>query len=132
MNIARRIFSACVASITLCVLTMAAETTEESLSKIKENLDAGKAVLVDVREKSEWDKGHIEGAIFLPISTLKDGASAEELKPLPKDKILYIHCAVGIRALTAGDILEEQGYNVRPMKPGFKQMIEAGFPKAKK
>ena len=128
---ARKAFAICCAVLGTSLVTRAAETTTETLAQIKANVDAGKAVLVDVREKREWDKGHVEGAIFLPISSLQDGVTKDELKPLPKDKVLYIHCAVGIRALTAGDILEVHGYHVRPIKPGYKQLIEAGFPKAK-
>lgn len=109
----------------------AAEHTKEPLSKIKENIDDGKAVLVDVREKSEWDEGHIKGAIFLPLSAVKDGVSKEELARLPKDKILYTHCVVGKRAVTVGNVLEQHGYKVRPVKPGYKEMIAAGFPKAR-
>ncbi|MEI8383183.1 MAG: rhodanese-like domain-containing protein [Planctomycetota bacterium] len=109
----------------------AAEHTKESLAVIKKNIDGGTAVLVDVRERSEWDDGHIADAYFLPLSTLQDGITKEKLKVLPKDKVLYIHCAVGKRALAAANMLERQGYSVKPIKPGFKEMIAAGYPKAK-
>lgn len=118
----------------VCSLTSPAtnaELTKESLSQLKQNVDDGKAVLVDVREKQEWDSGHIEGAIFLPLSGLRDGVTQGELAPLPMDKILHVHCVVGRRAVTAGNVLERNGYKVRPMKPGYKEMISAGFPKAK-
>ena len=119
------------ASISLSVAAPAAELTKEPLSKVKQDIVDEKAVLVDVREKKEWDNGHIEGAIFLPLSILQDGVTTDELKALPKDKILYVHCVVGKRAVTAGNILERNGYKVQPMKPGYKEMISAGFPKAK-
>jgi len=109
---------------------MAAQHTQESLSQIKENIDSGKAVLVDVRSRREWDAGHIDGAIFLPLTSLVDGVTQEDRLRLPKDKILYVHCVVGKRAGIAANLLERHGYNVRPMKPGYKEMIEAGFPKA--
>lgn len=119
------------ASIALTLAAEAAEHTQETLAEIKKNVDEEKAVLVDVREKEEWEQGHVKGAIFLPLSTVRDGLTKEDLKPLPKDKILYVHCVVGARALTAADALERHGYKVRPMKPGYKEMISAGFPKAK-
>jgi rhodanese-related sulfurtransferase len=52
------------------------------------------------------------------------------LKLLPKDKIIYTHCKAGGRALMCGDILKKQGYDVRPLKPGFSDLLQAGFDKA--
>ena len=103
-----------------CVLTLAvawleaAEHTKDTLATIKQNIEDEKAVLVDVREKKEWDAGHIEGAIFLPLSAVQDGLSKDELKSLPKDKVLYVHCVVGKRALTA----DFDGCICKPIDPG--------------
>lgn len=113
------------------VLASAAEHTQDTLPTVKENIEKGKAVLIDVREKQEWDAGHIEGAIFLPLSTVQKGLSKEDLAKLPQDKILYVHCVVGKRALTAGNAIEKLGYSVRPLKPGYKELLAAGLPKAK-
>jgi rhodanese-related sulfurtransferase len=89
----------------------ASENTKDSLETVKKNVAEKKAVLVDVREKSEWDEGHIEGSIFLPLSALKKGLTTERLATvLPKDRILYTFCVVGKRAITAEDILEKFGY----------------------
>jgi rhodanese-related sulfurtransferase len=110
---------------------MAAEHTKDSLEQVKSNIEKKKAVLVDVREKREWDAGHVEGAVFLPLSALKKGVNADELaKRLPKDKTLYTHCVVGKRSLTAGDVLAKHGYDVRPLKAGYRELIRAGFKKA--
>jgi phage shock protein E len=130
MRLATTICLAALATLMLAIAAPAAEHTQESLSEIKKQIDEKKAVLVDVREKNEWDEGHVKGAIFLPLSTIRDGLTEGELKPLPKDKILYVHCVVGARALTAANALEQLGYAVQPMKPGYKEMISAGFPKA--
>ncbi len=108
----------------------AAEHTKEPLSKVKQNIIDKKAVLVDVREEKEWDSGHIDGATFLPLSSLRDGVTDDELKVLPKDKVLYLHCRSGQRCLVAGKILGKHGFDVRPLKPGYEQLISAGFPKA--
>ena len=111
----------------------ASENTKDSLETVKKNVAEKKAVLVDVREKSEWDEGHIEGSIFLPLSTLKKGVTKEQLaKVLPKDRILYTFCVVGKRAITAEDILEKFGYEGRSLKPGYKELVKAGFKKAEK
>jgi phage shock protein E len=110
-----------------------AELSKEPLTAVQSNLTAGKAVLVDVREQSEWDSGHIEGAVLLPFSRLKDRIDPGQLaKQLPKDKIIYTYCVVGARALEGAKILEKLGYQVRPLKPGYVEMVKAGFPKAKK
>ena len=110
----------------------AAELTKDSLKTVLKNVTEKKAVLVDVREKREWDDGHVAGAVFLPLSALKRGVDAEALaKRLPKDKVIYTHCVVGKRAVTAGNILEEFDYEVRPLKPGYKELLKAGFKKAK-
>jgi phage shock protein E len=109
-----------------------AEITKDSLQTVRSKIAEKKAVLVDVREKSEWDKGHVEGAIFLPLSALQEQADPAVLsKVLPKDKIIYTHCVVGKRSLAAGNILETLGYEVRPLKPGYKELIDPGLPKAK-
>lgn len=124
--------------VVVCVSAMvvsahAAEHTKDSLQTAKKNVDDKKAVLVDVREKSEWDDGHIEGAVFLPLSEIRNGIDAASLeKKLPKDQIIYTHCAAGKRSLTGADILVKHGYDVRPLKPGYKDLLGAGFEKAKK
>lgn len=112
-------------------LATAAEFSTETLAEIKAKIEQKQAVLVDVREKAEWDDGHVDGAILLPISVLRKGLSEEGGQALPKDKILYLHCAVGMRAMSAAKILEKQGYTVRPLKPGLDDFVSAGFTKAK-
>jgi rhodanese-related sulfurtransferase len=112
---------------------VAAEFTEDSLKAVRENVAREKAVLVDVRSKEEWDKGHLEGSFFLPVTALVDeNADLEKLtEKLPRKKILYTFCVVGIRADAAGEVLSEQGYEVRVLEPGYKQLLKAGFKKAK-
>ena len=105
--------------------------TKDSLDTVKENLQAGKAVLVDVREQNEWEAGHLKTAVLMPQSKLKLEAQLPELlKGLPKDKIIYTHCKAGGRSLMCGDILKKQGYDVRPLKAGFEELVGAGFEKA--
>jgi rhodanese-related sulfurtransferase len=105
--------------------------TKDSLDAVKDSVKSGKAIIVDVREQTEWDAGHLKGAILIPQSKLKaEGQLTELLKVLPKDKIIYTHCRAGGRSLTCGDILKKQGYDVRPLKPGFEDLLQAGFEKA--
>jgi rhodanese-related sulfurtransferase len=106
--------------------------TNDTLADVKKNVEAGKAVIVDVREPSETGAGYVKGAVLIPQSKLKVEADlAALLKNLPKDKVIYTHCRAGGRAVTCGEILKKQGYDVRPLRPGYQQLIEAGFEKAK-
>jgi phage shock protein E len=112
----------------IAAVTNAEEHTRDSLQKVRENVASEKAVLIDVRDKQEWDKGHVVGAIFLPLSEFRlPDRTAEMLKDLPKDRILYTHCVVGMRALKAAEILKKHGYEVRALKPGYDELIKAGF-----
>ncbi len=110
------------------VAARAEEHTKDSLQTVKENVAAKKAVLLDVRDKEEWDTGHVAEAIFLPLSELRKRDRTEEmLKKLPKDRILYTYCVVGMRSLKAAEILKKHGYDVRALKPGYEDLIKAGF-----
>ncbi|AMV22525.1 rhodanese-like domain-containing protein [Planctomyces sp. SH-PL14] len=110
----------------------AAEHTKDTLPQVKEALGNGKAVLVDVREKSEWNEGHLKQATLLPLSDLdsqiRSGAVA---KSYAKDKVLYVHCAAGGRCLQAADSLKKAGYDVRPLAQGYDELVKNGFPVAK-
>ena len=109
------------------------EFTKDSLEVVKKNVAAKKAVLIDVRGQEEWDEGFIEGSIFVPVHSLrKHSLDPKKLaKTLPKKKILYTFCVVGMRAKAAAKILEEQGYAVRALKPGYDELIKAGFKRGK-
>ena len=138
--LARISFCFVIAACALVALPAQAETehTKDSLDKVKEQVADKKAVLLDVRNKEEWDAGHVDGAVLVPLGDFakraKDPAFLAELeKKLPKDKTVYCHCAKGGRALIAAESLEKLGYkDVRALKPGYKDLIDAGFKKAEK
>jgi len=107
------------------------EFTKDSLEVVKQNVDDGKAVMVDVRSKEEWDKGHLEDSLFLPVTSIRKGEYPPAMtKAVPKAKIVYTFCVVGMRAKKAAGALGKQGYEVRALKPGYDELIEAGFKKA--
>jgi rhodanese-related sulfurtransferase len=109
-----------------------ADNTKDSLETVMKNVTEERAVLVDVREKSEWDEGHLDNSIFLPLSDLKKGLKKEQIaEAIPEKRIVYTFCVVGKRAITAEDILEDYGYEVRALKPGYKELVRAGFKNAK-
>jgi rhodanese-related sulfurtransferase/quercetin dioxygenase-like cupin family protein len=109
--------------------------TEDSLTTVKKNVADGVAVLVDVRSQEEWNQGHLEGSIFVPVTSLQkhsfDSGKLEKTLPKKDDKvILYTFCVVGMRAKQAGIVLEKQGYTVRALKPGYEELVKVGFQKA--
>ena len=128
------LFGAMVVGVAGLVATArAADHTKDTTDVVKKALADDKAVLLDVREKSEWDDGHLKDAKLLPLSTLKGGAKAEDVaKVVPKDKVVYLHCGSGVRCLKAADELKKLGYDVRPLKPGYADLLKAGFAPAGK
>jgi len=115
----------------------APEHTKDTLDVVKASVAKKEALIVDVREKSEWDDGHLDGALFLPLSWLREGAKDEKFaarlaEKLPPKTVLYTHCRSGKRTLTAAAILKKYGYYVRPLKQGFDDLRAAGFPPAQK
>lgn len=110
----------------------AAEFTKDPLDLVRSNISEKKAVLIDVREKDEWDDGHIKGAVLLPLSRLEKGITKTELDAqISAEKIIYVHCVVGQRAKTAANILEKQGYKVRVLKAGYEELVKEGLPNTK-
>ena len=116
------------ASLLLSVSVAAAQHTKDSLDKVKENMAQKKAILIDVREPSEWNAGHLQEAQLLPLSELKqaanDPAGQQKLeKVLPKQQIIYCHCRSGGRVLAAKGILSKLGYDIRPLAAGFDDLV---------
>jgi rhodanese-related sulfurtransferase len=64
------------------------------------------AVILDVRSKSEFESGHIKGAINIPVDVLKNNLS--QLKD--KNKTIITCCASGMRSASAKSILKTHGY----------------------
>lgn len=110
----------------------ALEFTKDSLSQVKRNVAEGKAILVDVRDLVEWNSGHVRDAIHLPWRDLQGKKSDQLVKKLPEDKIVYTYCAVGYRSSRAGKIIAKYKLDVRPLKPGFEDLVKAGFVPEKK
>ena len=61
------------------------------------------------------------------VSYHKAYYARKKLEKQTKDKILYTHCAVGYRSLRAAKILKKYGYEVRALKPGYEELVKAGF-----
>ncbi len=80
-----------------------------------EDLNLEHVSLVDVREATEFDQGHVEGAINLPLSQLR-----QRLEELPRDRPLWIYCQVGQRGYYATRTLRQSGFDAYNLTGGFK------------
>lgn len=81
--------------------------------------------LVDVREESEWSRGHLPGAEHLGKGIIE--RDVEEQIPDQAAKIV-LYCGGGYRSALAADNLQKMGYtNVTSMDGGFRGWKEAGL-----
>ena len=72
------------------------------------------AFIIDVRNKTMYDKGHIGNAINIPLESLLNN-----LDKLGKNKTIYIHCQVGITSYNACCKLKALGYDVCNVMGGY-------------
>jgi len=100
--------------------------TEISPQDAAAKLNSGDAVVIDVRDKEEWDEGHISGANHVSRGTME--LEIEEKVPDP-DALIICHCGGGGRSALAAETLQKMGYkNVRSMAGGLKAWKAAGLP----
>ena len=92
-------------------------------------LNSSAAVVVDVRDKDEWDEGHIPGATHMSRGTIE--LDIEQKMPDPNAMIIC-HCGGGGRSTLAAETLQKMGYkNVRSMAGGIKAWKAIGLPTTK-
>jgi rhodanese-related sulfurtransferase len=77
-------------------------------------LDRTDALLLDVREADEFGAGHLPKAINLPFSQLRS-----RYAELPKDRDIWVCCAVGQRAYFAARFLTQRGYRSQNLSGGY-------------
>jgi rhodanese-related sulfurtransferase len=71
------------------------------------DLQASDAILVDVREKDEYEESHLEGAINIPYTTILDKIDEYATD---KDSVIIVYCKSGKRSSVAAKSLSEAGY----------------------
>jgi len=99
---------------------------EATPEQVQDLIRSGDVQLGDVREKDEWNAGHITGAVHVPKSYLEQWA--EDRLP-EKDKTTVLYCAAGVRSAMAADTLQKLGYqNVISMAGGFNRWKDSGKP----
>ena len=99
---------------------------ETTFQDVKKKLDKKeKFILVDVREDSEWARGHLPGAIHLGRGVIE--RDIEKAVP-DKSAEVILYCGGGFRSALAADNLQKMGYtNVISMDGGWRAWTEAGF-----
>jgi rhodanese-related sulfurtransferase len=101
-------------------------TIEQARERLKRN---PQAVLLDVREDSEWQKGHAAGAVHLGKGILE--RDIEKMFPDPKAEII-MYCGGGYRSVLTADVAQRMGYrNVHSLIGGFKGLVQGQWPMEK-
>ena len=74
----------------------------------KEMMDTQEVIVLDVREQSEYDSGHIPGAVLLPVGSIDEETAATVIPE--KDSTVLVYCRSGNRSKTASSTLAGLGY----------------------
>jgi sulfur-carrier protein adenylyltransferase/sulfurtransferase len=102
------------------------EIHEVDASRARQLLEEDSAVAIDVREREEWDEGHLPAAVHVPRGHLEsriERASPDKARPL------VVYCASGSRSAFAAKTLEELGYeHVLSLAGGFTDWKRNGLP----
>lgn len=96
--------------------------TIANVEGLKNQLRTSQTLLVDVREQSEYQAGHIPNAINIPLQTL-----AHSLDQIPHDRPVVLYCSSGYRSAMGVMTLHLLGYdNVQGFPPSFGAWKTAG------
>ena len=96
--------------------------------ELKQKLDNNeKIILIDCREKIEWDESRIETAQFLPLSDFEK--QMEKLEETDKGALIVCQCRSGKRSMSAAAMLQDEGFkNLYNLEGGILGWIDEGFP----
>ena len=96
-------------------------TIEEAIALMEEKPDL---MILDVRTVSEYEAGHIEGAINIPVGDL--GVRLDELS---KEEEILVYCRTGNRSGTAMEIMDNAGFTkLYHMYQGISVWTQEGHP----
>lgn len=91
-------------------------------------------LVIDVREPMEWQMGHIQGAVHVPLARLNASADPAASAPDPAvtqhtDGKVVVYCSHGFRSLLGADALKKLGYSdVVSLQGGLVNWSAEGFP----
>lgn len=92
-------------------------------AEAKARLDAGEAVLVDVREGYEWEAGHVAGARHVELERL-----ASQAATIDRATPVVFHCRLGARSAMAAQAFRAAGYDAWSMAGGLQRWHDEGLP----
>jgi rhodanese-related sulfurtransferase len=92
-----------------------------TVAELDRRLHDGSATLLDVREDWEYRRGHVPGAIHIPLGELPS-----RLAELPRDASLAVICASGNRSLGATDFLVARGWEAASVTGGTSAWAGSG------
>lgn len=81
--------------------------------------------ILDVREPYEWDAGHIEEALHIPLAEVMAGAEKGRLDP---GRPVVVVCKTGNRSELAALMLKARGVDAQNLEGGTEAWVEAGLP----
>lgn len=104
-----------------------AHVRETTVDAVRARQARGEAfTLLDVREDSEWSRGHIPGAVHIGRGVLE--RDAETVLPDPSAPIV-LYCGGGFRSVLAAESLGRMGYtDVESMDGGYREWTDVGAP----
>ena len=98
-------------------------TVEQARERLASN---PQAVLMDVREDSEWNKDHAAQAVHLGKGVLE--RDLEQMVPDP-DREIIMYCGGGYRSVLTAEVAQKMGYrNVYSLIGGYKGLVKAQWP----
>jgi rhodanese-related sulfurtransferase len=105
---------------------------ERSVRDVHDNADAG-TLLIDIREPSEFARGHLPNAILLPRGLLEceilQLVQRHQPDSAPEDCEIVLYCGTGGRSALAAKSLDDMGFrNVSSMDGGIVAWAEAKYP----
>jgi rhodanese-related sulfurtransferase len=92
-------------------------------SQAQELMQQRRAILLDVRETSEWNSGHAPNARHIPL-----GALLGRLIELPDGRPVVAVCQSGLRSARAARLLAGHGYEVYNLRGGMRAWTGVGLP----
>ncbi len=103
------------------------DVKEISIEEARDRLGKNpQAVLLDVREDNEWEKGHATQAVHLGKGILE--RDLESKFPDPNREII-MYCGGGYRSVLTAAAAQKLGYrNVFSLKGGYKGLLQSGWP----
>lgn len=120
---------AVIAFVGITLFEKASGTTLLSPEAVIDLINHKEGVIVDVRDRAAFAKGHILDAINVELSAIADSKKLLDLKTRP----LVLVCAEGLNSAKAGIILRKQGFSqVFVLKQGLISWANSGCPLVKK